>query len=422
MIVLAFLPEIASFLLLVITAMQMPQWGAVLVLSQFAIAGMLILRYTRAFLDALMRWWWLLLLPLLALVSAFWSDLPLTSVRYAVQLIFTVVVGIALARLLAPERYIQILMLALLVFAVASIASGLRGESANGMVLIGLAGSKNAFAFMILPLLLASIALLLIPTTPTPLRWLAAIAAPLAAYLVFQANSATALLSAVVGCALLIIVWLGHRLTPAARVGAFAWAAIVLLPITALTPEIRQAFNDFMIYDLGKDPTLTGRTFLWERADALIEQSPVVGHGYRAIWMGESTESIALRRISGQEDGRAFNFHDQFRQIAVDLGYLGVIFLGIALIVPLIAGFRQYILSPSMVTSFFFVLQILTIGRALIEVTYFGPFSANTLTQCAAWVYAFWAPMKAAEQQALRWPLWTASPQPDAALRRANSS
>lgn len=410
MLVLAILPEIAVFLLLIIASTQVPAWGPVLVLGQFAIAGLLIMRYTRAFLDVLSRWWWLMLLPALAMVSALWSEVPQLSVRYGAQAMFTIVIGIALARLLPPQRYLEMIVLALFVFGILCVLNGRLGPSGTGPVLIGLTGSKNAMAFISLPLFYAAVAAVLSSDTARPVRWIAFAAVPLGAFLVFQSKSATANVLAVVGVSFLILMWMSQRVTPAVRTAAVLWAFAVLAPLTALTPEIQRSVTSFVTEELGKDMTLTGRTILWERADALIEQKPVLGHGYRAIWMGNSTESIALRRITGMEDGRTFNFHNEYRQTGVDMGFLGVGILLIAILAPLVMGVRQLFLQPNAAASFFVLVQVLSLARSYTEVTYYGTLSSHAYLQAAAWVYAFWSPAALTHQQMLRWPLWARLP------------
>lgn len=410
MLVLAFLPEIVLFLLLVIAPMQAVPFGPVLVLAQMGMAGLLLMRYTRAFLDVVTRWWWLLLLPALAIMSAFWSEVPELSVRYGAQSMFTIIFAIALARLIPPQRYIEIIVLALFVFSILGLLSGRVGPSATGPVLIGLTGSKNAMAFTSLPFLYGALALLLSSDTTKLMRWIAFAAIPFALFLIFQAKSATANVLAVAGMGFLLLMWLSQRVTPAVRTASVLWGLAVLAPITALTPEIQQAVTSFITEDLGKDMTLTGRTLLWERADALIEQKPVAGHGYRAIWMGDSTESIALRRITGIEDGRTFNFHNTYRQIGVDLGFLGIGVLLIALLVPLLMGIRQLFLTPNSAMTFFVLVQLTALAGSFTEVNYYGTFSAQTYLQGAAWVYAFWGASTLKQQQALRWPLWARPP------------
>lgn len=406
MILLSYLPEMGVFLLLNLFATQMPQYGKFMLVGAFAVVGLLVLRYSRVFLDALLRWWWLLAMPILCVASALWSDQPSISARYASQFLFTCVVGVALARMLKPDRYVVVVLISLFFFCLLCLVNGRVGPSVTGPVLIGLTGSKNQMAYIAQTLLMAGIAVLLMRDIARPIRWLAMAALPLGIFLVAGTNSATALLMAVGGSGLLMALWFAQRMTAGGRIGLVVFALLVLAPITALTPEITEIVNEFLYDTLDKDPTLTGRTLLWERADALIAQRPLFGFGYQSIWLGDSTETIALKRLTGVEDGRLFHFHHQFRQIAVDTGLLGVFAFVAALVVVAGAYLRRVFVAPDVGTSFFFVMFALIVSRAFTDLIV-GPFALYTLFFFASGVYAFWRPEDAAQQRALLAPIWT---------------
>jgi len=399
MVLLTFLPEIAAFLLFICMATQVPQIGAVLILMEFALVGLLFVFRTTAFIDVLKRWWWLLLMPLVAMLSGLWSDTPSLSFRYGAQFLFTCFVGVLIACTMSPRRYIATLLVALFVFCLLCIAWGRQGTSADGMVLIGLTGSKNQMAYAAQVLLMAASALLLMPSMNLVLRALAFLSIPLSVYLLAGTNSATAVLMAFGGSAVLIALWWSQRLPPGARLGALIAAAIVLAPLTLLIPEAIEFTNHFVFDTLGKDPTLTGRTILWQHADALIEERPFLGYGYQAIWMGDSSETIGLKRLMDIEDGRQFHFHHAFRIVAVDTGILGLAPFVIGIVMVGFSAVKQMLLRPSVETSFFFVLFTLMVTRGFTD-SIIAPFSVHTLLFYGACVYAFWNVQQSAEQGA----------------------
>lgn len=391
MVLLAFLPEIAAFLMFIAMATQVPQIGAVIILIEFALVGLLFVFRTTAFIEAVRKWWWLLLLPFIATLSGLWSDVPMISARYGAQFLFTCFVGVLLACMLPPRRFIATLLVALFVFCVLCIAWGREGTSADGMVLIGLTGSKNQMAYAAQVLMMTGIAVLLMRNMTPALKVMALLSLPLSVYLVAGTNSATAVLMAVGGSAALIALWWSQRLPPGGRLGALIVGAIVLAPLLLLLPEAIAFTNHFLFDTLGKDPTLTGRTILWERADALIERRPILGYGFQAIWMGDSVETIGLKRLADIEDGRQFHFHHQFRIVAVDTGLVGLaVFVG-SLIAVGLGALKQMLLRPSVETSFFLVLFVLMVARAFTDAI-IGPFSVHTILFYAACVYAFWRP------------------------------
>lgn len=400
---LAFLPEVATFLIFIMMGTQLPQIGSILVLLQLGLIGLLFLYRTGAFVQVLTKWWWLILVPILAVVSALWSDLPAVSARYGAQFLLTAAVGVAMACMLTPRRFVTVFMLSMAVFCVLCIMNGRYGTSADGWVLIGLTGSKNQMAYAAQLLLLSSIAVLCLERISPQLRLAALLSLPLALYLVAGTNSATAVVMALIGTIVLLGMWVAQRLPPGARLGAVVLAVIVCAPLTMLIPEIIDLINHFVFDTLNKDPTLTGRTVLWQYADELIAGRPVLGYGYQAFWMGESHDANALKYIFNVRDGRTFHFHHQFRQIAVDVGMLGLVAFSLALLASGLAAVRQFLSHPSVATSFFFVVFMQMVARAFTDVIV-GPFSIHTLLFFAASVYAFYRAPAAAPEPAPRAP------------------
>lgn len=403
MLILKYLPEISGVLIFMMMATQLPSVGKYLILIEFALVGLLLLRHTKVFLDAAVRWWPVMLAPILAVISTLWSEMPMVSLRYGTQFLFTAFTGVLLARLLTPKRFVCAFMVAMFLFCIGCIISGRGGPSAEGWVLIGLTGSKNQLGYAAQGLLMAGLAVLMMRNIAAPLRWIAIVSIPLGAYLVLGSNAATALITAAAGCAVIGVFWIGQRLQPGGRLAAILGCALIMTPLVALAPEIERGINHFIYDTLDKSPTLTGRTDLWAVADDLVSRRPIQGYGYQAIWLGESTDTIALMRMTGQ-DGRMFHFHDQYRQIAVDTGWIGLSTFIALVVFALIVGVRQFLLYPSMATSFLFVTLVLYVVRGFFDVM-LGPFSLHSLLFYSTVVYAFWRPQEAeaAAEPALNW-------------------
>lgn len=392
MALLLYLPEIAAFLLFFLLATQVPQIGTIFAAIELAIIVGLIALRAPAALQAALRWWPLLLVPILALVSTLWSDFPTASLRYGAQYLLTAFVGVLLALLMTPRRFLLVFLVSMFAFCIGCILFGRQGSSAEGLVLIGLTGSKNQMGYAAQLLLLAGIAVLLLRDAPQLLRLIAWLSLPLGGFILLGVNSATALLMGIGGAIALLGLWFSERLAPGGRLAMLIGGIVILTPLLLLLPEAFAAWDHFLYDTLDKDPTLTGRTFLWTRADDLIERRPLLGYGYQAIWMGDSTETIALQRMTNITDGRVFHFHHQFRQIGVDTGLVGVAcFIG-ALVSVGFCGLRQVLLHPTAPTSFFFIVFLLMTARAFTDVI-IGPFSVHTILFFAAGVYAFWRPV-----------------------------
>jgi exopolysaccharide production protein ExoQ len=272
------------------------------------------------------------------------------------------------------------------------------GISDVGMVLVGLTGSKNAMSHEAQLLLVSALAVLLIGNISGWLRIAALAALPVAAVLVVITNSATGALLAVAGGVLLFVLWFSERLTPGGRLSALLITALVLAPLLMLAPEIGAIRDHFLYETLNKDPTLTGRTLLWARADDLIAHKPFLGYGYQAIWMGDSSDTIGLMRLTGIEDGRTFHFHNSFRQVAVDTGLLGLAIFAGTLIYTTLRGLGQALMRPDGATSFFYVSFLLAFATAFTD-TVIEPFLIQTVMLYSCCVYAQWRPQTVHEER-----------------------
>jgi exopolysaccharide production protein ExoQ len=85
---------------------------------------------------------------------------------------------------------------------------------------------------------------------------------------------------------------------------------------------------------LGRDATLTGRTELWSSVVPLVEQRPVVGWGYQAMWQANDAATILIDRLAGWT---VPNSHNAFLEIALQLGLVS---MGLLLAIIVIA-FRR---------------------------------------------------------------------------------
>jgi len=384
---LKYLPQALAFVLMLLLSLMGAPFPQVRVLALLGSIALLTLYQREAALEVITRWWPLLLLPAIAIMSALWSTAPQASIRYGFQFLITIYAGILLAKTISARDLTIALTGALLVYCVLCILDGTRGPSQHGMVIIGFSGSKNAMGAVAMLLLLSSLTMLMIGRMSLWVRVMGLLSIPMAIFFLLQSHSAGATVVAAGGTALLLGFRFCEQLTPGLRLAGIVALIVILTPLTLLTPEAVEGYDHFLYDVLGKDPTLSGRAALWERADALIAERPWLGHGYRAVWMGQGIETEALQRITGVNDLRSFNFHDHFRQVRVDLGYLGIsAFLG-ATFATLIAAIVLFVARPDTAISFFVVFFLASVSRAPFEAL-LGPFSQGTILFYAACTYA----------------------------------
>jgi O-antigen ligase len=143
------------------------------------------------------------------------------------------------------------------------------------------------------------------------------IAVLLAFALVLRADSMTSLSSFVLAGAVLIassFAWVERR--PPALVGAFVAA------IAAAGFALFLSSGAAILQQLGRNPTLTGRTMIW-RAVLAQPINPITGAGFESFWMGNRMESVWSMSQRGIQQA-----HDGYLELYVNLGWIGLAILG----------------------------------------------------------------------------------------------
>jgi len=380
------------FAALLVALLCMQALGRAVLAAELAVIALLLVSRWRDLPDIVARTALLLLLPGLAMLSATWSPLPLISLRYGVQLLLTVLASLMLARFVPARRLALIVFAGTMIASLAGIASGRTGVTAEGPVLIGFAGSKNQMGYIALFWLIASVAVLLDRERRGWLRLVALGAIPVAALVIVQSHATTALVLAIAGTAAFLVLLAFARMPRGARLFALFAGLLGAIWLSAAAPQIEQGIDRFRSDVLLKDDTLTGRTRLWEQADTLIAQAPVIGHGYRAIWMGEIGAGLLAR--AQQSDPRGFHFHDTLREIAVDFGVVGlaVFVLGLAVACARLAWLM--VLAPQPFLAFAGAILLL-VGLRMRTELIVGPFLIDTVLLYAALGIALFAPAPA---------------------------
>ncbi|HEU0015736.1 MAG TPA: O-antigen ligase, partial [Longimicrobium sp.] len=72
---------------------------------------------------------------------------------------------------------------------------------------------------------------------------------------------------------------------------------------------------------MGKDPSLTGRTPIWNSLLESIRERPLLGYGYNGFWLGERGPAEETIRTIGWETPSA---HNGFLEVALQLGVVGL--------------------------------------------------------------------------------------------------
>ncbi len=141
------------------------------------------------------------------------------------------------------------------------------------------------------------------------------------------------------------------------------------------------------LHFFGKDPTLSGRTVLWDRAAKLIEDNPILGTGFQGFWIeGNAYAEELWARFQPGRTG--YNFHNLWFEMGVQFGYPGIILVFAIVAGTTLAVLRWVLRSPTPSSCFFLSYVIYADIRTLVESELLGQFSIPTMLLIITRVYA----------------------------------
>ena len=311
------------------------------------------------------RGWILLLVPVLGVFSAAWSPAPSEAFRAGgMMVLHFIIITVTVCRL-NRQQIVRALFFA-----------GIWGlyNAAPYMEFFANGGpydSKNIFAIRMLIITLASLAVALDSHENFLLRLAALCASGIGFYFVTLADSATAIVLVIVGCALLVAVWLvWHPVSriPFARgfvlIGGFTALTLVALLLVA-RPELN--LIDRFLDAVGKDATLTNRTIFWDFGRRVAEERPWLGLGLEGFWRYEVSTAQTINEIDFKPVGARHSFHSSYLEMRVHLGWVGFLFFCSAIAWAYQRTFRSWLSGKEMATSFFLVASSVILASTFTE-------------------------------------------------------
>ncbi|PXA98346.1 polysaccharide polymerase, partial [Nostoc sp. 3335mG] len=294
-----------AFAALVLNAM----FGPLAALTFMGCGGLLLVSNVPQSLDSLQRWWPVLLLPAYCMLSALWSQYPANSLRYGLQLTFTVVVATVITGRVSTQTLMRLLFVVYGIGVLASIAIGKTGSFGAWL---GVFGSKNAFAAHIAVFALVAVAVAMDRNSPWLLRLAGIGGAAISGPLLVLAQSAGAILMVAPCLAILVLTMLMARLDGMQK----AFTLVMLVIVGAGLVLVMAVAGDTLLTEIlegsGKDATLTGRTELWATGLSYIAERPLQGLGYRAFWVSGFAPAEELWAMFDVPSGAGFNFHNTY--------------------------------------------------------------------------------------------------------------
>jgi O-antigen ligase len=140
-----------------------------------------------------------------------------------------------------------------------------------------------------------------------------------------------------------------------------AFAVIMLI-------DARESPLTVVLDALGKDTTLSGRTVLWDFGMRQVEATPILGVGYKAFWETPATSSAYLRYWMGQD---IWTFHNNFIDVLVALGLVGLLAFVIGLAVSLANALSRFSASRSPINAWALLFLVHSLVVSMAEDTLF---------------------------------------------------
>ena len=142
-------------------------------------------------------------------------------------------------------------------------------------------------------------------------------------WLLRLSNSATSTLCLVLGCMVV-------TLFRSKWVTSHPVAARTLIPVAVVIYAVLELSFDLqgtVAYYLGRDPTLTGRTGIWNALLA-VDTNPIIGVGYQSFWLGERLAQV-WRALNVDFLNEA---HNGYLEIYLSLGIIGLALLAAVMV------------------------------------------------------------------------------------------
>lgn len=372
--------EISPNAILAMTALAgtifLPLFGSHGALIFLATGGILLLRQPGLIVPEVIKFWWIFAVPAFCLLTTLWSNHPSQTFRFSLQLGATFAIAVAIGnRVSAKDLFRSIYFLYLLAIVVSLIKLGVRHDG----VWLGFFVSKNAFAAAISTFTLLAVALIFARDKQRMIIRLAALgAAALGMVLLVKAQSMGTLALTLLACAFAPFLSVFSRMPVGLRGATILFVILSFLLVGTFVFVFQSELFSYTLQTTGKDPTLTGRTELWQIAFRLIAEAPF-GTGYGAFWISNNPNAEYIWNIFGVRSRSGFNFHNTFISNAVEIGWFGVLLQTIPFFAALVFSVRRALIHANASALFAAIFMVELVAQSFIEVVVFSQFGIRTI-------------------------------------------
>ncbi|MGA2570312.1 MAG: O-antigen ligase family protein [Terracidiphilus sp.] len=288
----------------------------------------------RSILDAAKRSKLLLLLPAIAFLSMLWSEYPGATLVGALNLLVTTLFafylyvrypGDRLISFLTFAAFVSLALCVLSVTAFPAIGTDPRYDDAWR----GIFGHKNVCAVSCL--LFLTVGLHARPRRIAE-QFIRGSVIFLSLVFILMSGSRQGWLLAALAIALTYSLRFVAQIRSLERL---LFYLVLSIPLCLAVFFVQSNFTQLMAA-LGKDPTMSQRTIIWEQVLLSIAKRPLLGYGYSAFWSGLHGESIQAVLVTGWSENQA---QSGYLDLLLQLGLAGLISLIVVLLRALAQAF-----------------------------------------------------------------------------------
>ena len=312
------------------------------------------------------RFWPLLLLPAMALISAFWSEDPAKTIRTGIQFTFSTILAIRFGTTLTPTTAINSVFLATLLGFILSVlalvAPPLQPAFGNGNdAFIGVYVQKTVAGLALAVFVMALCAKGAIGNFRVASILLAIGALP------FVAMTKSVSAFVVLGCLSIILVQglVKHKQATT------RFAILILTGLFIVTSLLifwidRFDLAAFLLEFVGKSTSLTGRTDIWQLGIEVAEDYPLLGFGYAAFW-GNPIFAEEWGFIHATVDPRLTGFHSLYVEALASTGIVSVVLIVMVYYWTLLRSLSWFLASGSAEAAFWLAIMTSAIGVSFVD-------------------------------------------------------
>ncbi|AZG73851.1 O-antigen ligase family protein [Shewanella livingstonensis] len=351
----------------------------------FLISGFLLLiSNAEASFSSLKKNYFLFFIPLLGILSTIWSDTPFSTLRSSIQLLLATSYAILIADRFEFKKILNAIVVCFIIAMSMSLFSdnyalnGLTGEYS----LIGIFASKNYLSINTAIAIFIAFSSFAYNRKNIP----AIILLIISVMVLLKAKSLGSIFFVFFTLLSFFLVYKCRKLAFLKyKINVFFIFFTFFLFTFVFFSNIYKGTFDELFYMLDKDPSLTGRTYIWDQGIKIFQDNWFLGHGFRSIFHIGNSVAEDIWEYVKVESGAGFNFHNMFIEILVDFGVCGLLYF----LILILMFFKQVfsIDEHSESTMFASLLFMYMLFQSFIEVSWFRQFSITHFMICMSWVY-----------------------------------